>query len=70
MPGRKQTDPVAERRMMAEDLECKLDEVSSLASTIASDLDDGTNPPELRDAWNSVAGELTGLLTRVKKLAR
>lgn len=70
MPGRKPVDPIIERKMMAEDLESKLDEASSLASSIASALDDGANPPELRDAWNSIAGELTGILTRAKKLAR
>lgn len=69
MPGRNGPQGYT-RSMMAEDLEMKVDECSCLASTIAGELDNGVNPPELRDAWLGLAGELTGILTRMKQLAR
>ena len=66
MPGPKDYT----RTMMAEDMGQKIDEASGLASMIASELDNGVNPPELVNAWQEISGELTALLTRAKQLAR
>lgn len=69
MPGRK-NDESYTRQAMAEDLEMKVDEASAIASTIASELDNGVNPIALVDSWNAISGELTAILTRLKQLAR
>lgn len=69
MPERSKNENYT-RQAMAEDMEMKIDEAIRIASTIADELDNGVNPPELRDKWLGIAGELTGILTRLKQLAR
>lgn len=66
MPGQKNYT----RAMMAEDMEHKIDEAGGLAILIASDIDNGVNPPEMVNAWQEISGELTALLNRAKQLAR
>lgn len=58
------------RTMMAEDMVAKLDEAMMLASTIASELDNGVNPPEMVNAWHYIAAQLVTINAQVKGLAR
>jgi hemoglobin-like flavoprotein len=57
-------------RVNAEDLEYKIREASGLASVISGELDNGTNPNELVDAWEQASKDLASVLARVKVLAR
>ena len=57
-------------RANAEDLEYKIREASSLASVISGELDNGTNPKELVDAWEQASKDMASVLARVKGLAR
>lgn len=63
-------EPEPTRTMMAEDIVAKLDEAMMLASTIASELDNGINPEELPDAWRGIAAQLVTINAQVQGLAR
>lgn len=65
MPGRK-----FDTRLEAEELEHKVEEAGGLAGAIAAELDNGTNPKELVDAWRQASTDLMNLVARIRKLAR
>lgn len=70
MPGRKKQHPHAERAENFEEIQNRLDECINLIGMIASSLDEAGNPPEMGEAWMTIATNLIAQRNRACDLAR